>query len=148
MAASGGSKQLPIRRVEWEMKKEEDLRGWTCEEGVSFFRFYRKERVAPRDRNGVQARIRRAHASRARGFSSHPTHPSCLTLALESREFLSLSNTHTHAHILSLFLSLLLLFCSGLTNASSPSRTCTNKLTDRHWIPSYTNTSLRKLYDE
>ena len=34
--------------VEQEMK-EEDLRGWTCKaaEGVSFFRFYRKERVAP-----------------------------------------------------------------------------------------------------
>lgn len=48
MAVSGGSKQLPIRRVEQEMK-EEDLRGWTCKgaEGVSFFRFYRKERVAP-----------------------------------------------------------------------------------------------------
>ncbi|EGI66910.1 hypothetical protein G5I_04717 [Acromyrmex echinatior] len=29
MAVSGGSKQLPIRRVKQEMK-EEDLRGWTC----------------------------------------------------------------------------------------------------------------------
>ncbi|KYN01229.1 hypothetical protein ALC62_07848 [Cyphomyrmex costatus] len=29
MAVSGSSKQLPIRRVEQEMK-EEDLRGWTC----------------------------------------------------------------------------------------------------------------------
>lgn len=53
----------------------------------SFFHFYRKKRVVP-GCNGVQARIRRAHASRARGFSSQPP-PSIATLRL----FLGLSNS-------------------------------------------------------
>lgn len=53
----------------------------------SFFHFYRKKRVVP-GCNGVQARIRPAHASRARGFSSQPP-PSIATLRL----FLGLSNS-------------------------------------------------------
>lgn len=53
----------------------------------SFFHFYRKKRVVS-GCNGVQARIRRAHASRARGFSSQPS-PSIATLRL----FLGLSNS-------------------------------------------------------
>lgn len=69
--------------------------------GGQFFPFLSEGKSGSPARNGVQARIRRAHASRARGFSSHPTHPSCLTLALESREFLSPSLSVT-----------LILFCS------------------------------------
>lgn len=42
--------------------------------GDSFFHFYRKKRVVL-GCNGVQARIRRAHASRARGISSQPPPP-------------------------------------------------------------------------
>lgn len=97
--------------------EEEDLRGWTCQGGDSFFRFYRKKRVALRARNGVRARIRRAHASRARGFSSHPR---------------PTPNVSPPA-IFSLF-------------HLRPTRTC--KLTDRHWIPSYTSTLLHKLHDQ
>jgi len=61
-------------------------------------------------------------------------HPSCFTLALKSREFLSFSPSLSFTRIL---------FCS---HECFPSRICTCKLTDRHWIPSYTNTPLRNLY--
>lgn len=66
----------------------------------SFFHFYRKKRVVP-GCNGVQARIRRAHASRARGFSSQPS-PSIATL----RFFLGLSNSLPQFDRLMLDLSL------------------------------------------
>lgn len=51
-----------------------DLRGGG---GGQFFPFLSEGKSgSPSSRsNGVQARIRRAHASRARGFSSHPTPP-------------------------------------------------------------------------
>lgn len=105
--------------------EEKDLRGWTCEGGDSFFRFYRKKRVALRTRNGVQARIRRAHASRARGFSSHPRP---IPDVSPPRDFLSFS----------LPLSLTPVLPDLHLQVDRP----------RHWIPSYTNILLHKLHDQ
>lgn len=109
---------------EKEVEEKKDLRGWTCEGGDSFFRFYRKKRVALWARNGVQARIRRAHASRARGFSSHP------------RSIPDVSPPR-----FSLF------FFSPLSPPVLPDL---HLQVDRprHWIPSYTNILLHKLHDQ
>lgn len=64
----------------------------------SFFHFYRKKRVVP-GCNGVQARIRRAHASRARGFSSQPPRHTPV------RPFLVQSRNPYTRHLASLALS-------------------------------------------
>ena len=52
------------------------------------FHFYREKREVP-GCNGVQARIRRAHASRARGFSSQPLLPPFLTSTATASPLLS-----------------------------------------------------------
>lgn len=129
-AASGGSKQLPIRRAGVGDEEVGGLARVDLQRGRrgSVFSVFigRKEWL-------LEPVMESRHVS----VVHTPAEPAAFPVTRPTlRVSPSRSNPANFSPTLSLSpFSASLPFCSALTNGPSPARICTCKLTDRHWIP-------------